>query len=112
MEGDTPLPLGSTCHRKRLHSAGEEEDEGRSRSFRPNPEGSVSTTELNLYSTPQEELRRLCQRCHIMTSQLNRQAAVLADNIALKVSNNTTHVNQWDKAKRPLIGCEEQTKTK
>lgn len=97
------------CHRKRLHSAGEEEDEGRSQSFRPNPEGLVSTAEL--YGKPQEELRRLCQRCHIMTSQLSRQAAVLADNMALKVSN-TTHVNQWDKAKHPLIGCEEQTKNK
>ncbi|CAI5684818.1 kinesin-like protein KIF26A isoform X1 [Oreochromis niloticus] len=87
VEGDTPLPLGSTCRRKRLHSAGEDEEEEvrRSCASRPNPEGSLSAGELSRYGKPEEEeLRRLCQRCHIMASQLNRQAAALADTTALK----------------------------
>lgn len=91
MEGDTPLPLGSTCRRKRLRSAGEEDEEARrSCASRPNPEGSLSASELSRYGKPEEEeeLQRLCQRCHIMGSQLNRQAAALADTTALKVRNN------------------------
>lgn len=87
VEGDTPLPLGSTCCRKRLHSAGEDEEEElrRSCASRPNPEGSLSAGELSCYGEPEEEeLQRLCQRCHIMASQLNRQAAALADTAALK----------------------------
>lgn len=94
VEGDTPLPLGSTCRRKRLHSAGEDEEEEvrRSCASRPNPEGSLSAGELSRYGKPEEEeLRRLCQRCHIMVSQLNRQAAALADTTALKVRNTSAH---------------------
>lgn len=94
VEGETPLPLGSTCRRKRLRSAGEEDDEEARRSCtsRPNPEGSLSAGELSCYGKPEQEkeLQRLCQRCHIMASQLNRQAAALADTTALKVSSNTT----------------------
>ncbi|XP_039981846.1 kinesin-like protein KIF26A [Xiphias gladius] len=88
VEGETPLPLDSTCRRKRLHSAGEEDDEEARRSCvsRPNPEGSLSASELSSYGEPEEgeEVQRLCQRCHIMASQLNRQAAALADTTALK----------------------------
>ncbi|XP_030577188.1 kinesin-like protein KIF26A [Archocentrus centrarchus] len=87
VEGETPLPLASTGRRKRLHSAGEDEEEEvrRSCASRPNPEGSLSASELSHYNKPEEEeLRRLCQRCHIMASQLNRQAAALADTTALK----------------------------
>ncbi|GLD56911.1 kinesin-like protein KIF26A [Lates japonicus] len=90
VEGETPLPLGSTYRRKRLRSAGEEDDEEARRSCtsRPNPEGSLSAGELSRYGKPEEEeeeeLQRLCQRCHIMASQLNRQAAALADTTALK----------------------------
>ena len=62
--------------------------------MRPNPEGSgcsLSAGELSRYGKreeeeeEEEELQRLCQRCHIMASQLNRQAAALADTTALKV---------------------------
>ena len=62
---------------------------------RPNPEGSLSASELSGYGKPEEEeeekeeekeVQRLCQRCHIMASQLNRQATALADPSALKVS--------------------------
>lgn len=93
VEGETSLPLGFTCHRKRLRSAGEEHDEEArwSCASRPNPEGSLSASELNRYGKPEEEeeeLQRLCQRCHIMASQLNRQAAALADTAALKVRND------------------------
>ncbi|XP_051264920.1 kinesin-like protein KIF26A isoform X3 [Dicentrarchus labrax] len=87
VEGETPLPLGSTCRRKRLRSAGEDGEETISCASRPNPEGSLSASELSRYGKPEEEgeeLQRLCQRCHIMTSQLNRQAAALADSAALK----------------------------
>lgn len=91
VEGETPLPLGSACHRKRLRSGGEDDDEvARSCESRPNPEGSLSASELSRYGKPEEEeeeLQRLCQRCHIVTSQLNRQAAALADSSALKVRN-------------------------
>uniref|UniRef100_UPI0037E8509B kinesin-like protein KIF26A n=1 Tax=Semicossyphus pulcher TaxID=241346 RepID=UPI0037E8509B len=86
VEGQTPLPLGSVSRRKRLRSAGEDEEEARSGASRPNPEGSLSASELSHYGKPEEEeeLQRLCQRCHIMASQLNRQAAALADTAALK----------------------------
>ncbi|XP_042245576.1 kinesin-like protein KIF26A isoform X4 [Thunnus maccoyii] len=93
VEGETPLPLGATGRRKRLRSAGEEDyEEARSCALRPNPEGSgssMSASELSRYGKPgeeeeEEELQRLCQRCHIMASQLNRQAAALADTTALK----------------------------
>lgn len=98
VEGDAPLPLGSTCRRKRLRSAGEEDGEETRRSCasRPNPEGSLSASELSRYGKPEEEegegeeLQRLCQRCHIMASQLRRQAAALADPAALKVRNTCT----------------------
>ncbi|KAF0024037.1 hypothetical protein F2P81_024667 [Scophthalmus maximus] len=83
---------------KRLRSVGEDEDvvaaARRSCASRPNPEGSLSAGEISRYGKeeegegpeeePGEELQRLCQRCHIMTSQLNRQAAALADASALK----------------------------
>ncbi|KAM7368440.1 hypothetical protein PAMP_014654 [Pampus punctatissimus] len=85
VEGETPLPLGAMSCRKRLRSSGEEdEEEARCCTLRPNPEGSLLVGELNCYSKPEEELQRLCQRCHIMVSQLNRQAAALADTTALK----------------------------
>lgn len=86
VEGEAPLPLGSTCRRKRLRSAGEDDEEARSCASRPNPEGSLSAGELSRYGKLEEdELQRLCQRCHIMASQLKRQAAALADSSALKV---------------------------
>lgn len=98
VEAETPLPLGMTSRRKRLRSAGEEdEDEARSCASRPNPEGSggsLSAGELSRYSEPEEELQRLCQRCHIMASQLNRQAAALADTTALKVRTLTVKMIQ------------------
>lgn len=96
VEGETHLPLGSTGTRKRLRSAGEDDDEARSCASRPNPEGSLSASELSRYGKPEEEeeeeeeLQRLCQRCHIMASQLNRQAAALTDTTALKVRNYAT----------------------
>ncbi|KAM6915499.1 kinesin-like protein KIF26A [Xenentodon cancila] len=89
VEGDTPLPL-DTCRRKCFRSAveGSDEEARRSCSYRPNPEGSLSSRELsrlgNMEVEETAELQRLCQRCHIMTSQLNRQAAALADTAALK----------------------------
>lgn len=124
MEGETLLPLGSTCRRKRLRSAGEDDEEVRRCTSRPNPEGSLSADELSRYSKPEEEeddeeLQRLCQRCHIMASQLNRQAAAMTDTTALKVSHNTTMSNMLKSSQRPntstdgtrarlcLIGCEE-----
>ncbi|XP_022614641.1 kinesin-like protein KIF26A [Seriola dumerili] len=115
VEGNTPLPLGSTCRRKRLRSAGEEDDEEARRSCasRPNPEGSLSASELSCYGKPEEEgeeLQRLCQRCHIMASQLKRQAAALADSSALKVSSNTT-LSQLSHTGRPsytLIAWKEE----
>ncbi|XP_035986462.1 uncharacterized protein LOC118559890 [Fundulus heteroclitus] len=90
VEGQTPLPLGSTCRRKRLRSSGAEEDEEARRSCarRPNPEGSLSASELSCYGKPEEreeeKQQRLCQRCHIMALQLNRQAAALADAASMK----------------------------
>ncbi|XP_070782223.1 kinesin-like protein KIF26A [Enoplosus armatus] len=89
VEGETLLPLASACRRKRLRSAGEDGEEARSCASRPNPEGSLSATQLSHYGEPEEggeeeKLQRLCQRCHIMASQLNRQAAALADTAALK----------------------------
>ncbi|KAM9840316.1 kinesin-like protein KIF26A [Aulostomus maculatus] len=83
VEGEAPLPLGSTCCRKRLHSAGDKDDkEARSCASRPNPEGSGG---WQVAGAPEEEqLQRLCQRCHIVASQLKRQAAELADTAALK----------------------------
>ena len=90
VEGDTPLPLGATYRRKRLRSAGEDDDVVRRTFSRPNPEGSLSAGELGRGCEPEgEELQRLCQRCHIVTSQLNRQAAALADSSGVKVSNRT-----------------------
>lgn len=95
MEGDKPLPVGYTYRRKRLRSAGEDDDEeARSCASRPNPEGCggwLSLGELSHCGRPdeKEQLQRLCQRCHIMASQLNRQAAALADTTALKVRLNT-----------------------
>lgn len=90
VEGQTPLPLGSASRRKRLHSAGEDDEEARSCASRPNPEGSLSASELSRYGKPEEEeeLQRLCQRCHIVTSQLNRQAAAVADSTDLKVRSD------------------------
>ncbi|MEQ2185335.1 hypothetical protein GOODEAATRI_017147, partial [Goodea atripinnis] len=73
---------------KRLRSSGEEEDEEARRSCarRPNPEGSLSASELSCYGKPEEKMQqRLCQRCHIMASQLNRQAAALADSASMKM---------------------------
>ncbi|KAM4712534.1 kinesin-like protein KIF26A isoform 2-T2 [Anableps anableps] len=91
VEGETPPPLGPTCRRKRLRSSGggEEDDEKARRSCarRPNPEGSLSAGELSSYGKPEEReerQQRLCQRCHIMASQLNRQAAALADAASMK----------------------------
>lgn len=63
---------------------------------RPNPEGSLSGEwlEEELEAEPEEEPRRLCRRCHVMMSQLNRQAA------AIKVSNDTfTPASQWGDSK-------------
>ncbi|KAL7387849.1 hypothetical protein ABVT39_002544 [Epinephelus coioides] len=114
------------CRRKRLRSAGEDDEEVRRCTSRPNPEGSLSADELSRYSKPEEEeegeegeeLQRLCQRCHIMASQLNRQAAAMTDTTALKVSHNTTLSNTLKSSQRPntstdgtqarlrLIGCE------
>lgn len=102
VEAATPLPLGPASRRKRLRSAGEDDDEARSCASRPNPEGSLSASELSNYGKPEEEeeeLQRLCQRCHIMTSQLNRQAAALADSSALKVSDITETLNQWERGR-------------
>lgn len=95
VEGDTPLPLDPTCRRKRLRSAGEEEGEEARKCclYRPNPEGSLSAGELSHYGKmeeEEEELQRMCQRCYIMASQLNRQAAALADTAALKVRTYVT----------------------
>ncbi|PWA14350.1 hypothetical protein CCH79_00018510 [Gambusia affinis] len=89
-EGQTPLPLGSACGRKRLRSSGGGEDEARrSCARRPNPEGSLSAGELSSYGKPEEEKQqRLCQRCHIMASQLNRQAAALTDAASMKTLNS------------------------
>ncbi|XP_029282173.1 LOW QUALITY PROTEIN: kinesin-like protein KIF26A [Cottoperca gobio] len=92
VEGGTLLPLGSSYRRKRLRSAGEDDEKATGCASRPNPEGSLSANELSRYSKPEEEeeqeeeeeLQRLCRRCHIMASQLNRQAAALTDNVALK----------------------------
>ncbi|XP_077949969.1 kinesin-like protein KIF26A isoform X3 [Gasterosteus aculeatus] len=81
VEGRTLLPLDSPLTRKRLRSAGEEED-ARGCGTRPNPKGSQSAGELSHSQEeeePEEELCRLCQRCHIVASQLNRQAAALKD---------------------------------
>ncbi|XP_055362555.1 kinesin-like protein KIF26A isoform X2 [Betta splendens] len=77
VEGDPPLPPDSTCRRKWLHSA--EEEVRKSCASRPNPEGEPGQS-----SGSEDELQSLCQRCHIMASQLNRQAAALADTAALK----------------------------
>ncbi|XP_068565341.1 kinesin-like protein KIF26A [Cebidichthys violaceus] len=88
VEGQTLLPLDSPFSRKRLRSAGDDDEEARDSESRPNPEGSLSAGELSRYreeeelkgkeqKEKEEELLRLCQRCHIMTSQLNRQAAAL-----------------------------------
>lgn len=64
---------------------------------RPNPEGSLSGEwlEEELEAEPEEEPQRLCQRCHVMMSQLNRQAA------ALKVSR-LTRGSQWGDSKAPF----------
>lgn len=85
---------------------GEEEDDEeaqKSCARRPNPEGSLSAGELSrcgemMEEEEEEELQRLCQRCHIMTSQLSRQAAALTDTAAQKVRNTSTlsHTNnKW-----------------
>lgn len=93
VEGATRLPLESTGCRKRLRSEeGEEEQEAR-RTWerRPNPEGSLSAGELSSYGKledDEEKLQRLCQRCQVMATQLNRQAAALTDTAALQVRNN------------------------
>ncbi|KAK3516041.1 hypothetical protein QTP70_002735 [Hemibagrus guttatus] len=59
---------------KKLHSA-DEIQHGR----RPNPEGAGSVTVRELSTG------RACQRCHILTNQLNRQALALAESGSLKV---------------------------
>ncbi|XP_051511866.1 kinesin-like protein KIF26A [Myxocyprinus asiaticus] len=66
--------------RKRLHSA-EEVQCGN----RPNPEGagSVSVTELS-HSESKQVRESLCQRCQIITDELNRQALELAEPGTLK----------------------------
>lgn len=90
LEDDSSLPLGTTCHRNNLRSARYKDEEARRNcASRSNREGSVSAGELHAYGNPEEEekLQRLCQRCHMMASQLNRQAAALADTSALKVRN-------------------------
>ncbi|XP_031436924.1 kinesin-like protein KIF26A isoform X2 [Clupea harengus] len=76
---ETPLSLGLNP-RKRLHSA-EEVKCG----SRPNPEGagSVSVTEIS-QSERKDDGDTLCQRCHIIASELNRQAFTLADPGSLK----------------------------
>lgn len=94
VEGATRLPLDSTGCRKRLRSAEEEEEEQKARrtwELRPNPEGSLSAGELSSYGKTEddeEKLQRLCQRCQVMATQLNRQAAALTDTAALQVRNN------------------------
>ncbi|XP_068198640.1 kinesin-like protein KIF26A [Antennarius striatus] len=101
VEGATPLPLGSTAGRKRLRSAGEDGEEGRSCASRPNPEGSLSANELSRYGEPEEEEEELkmCHRCHAMTSHLERQAAALADSSAEKDPAYTCFL--FDKLQRP-----------
>ncbi|XP_051954786.1 kinesin-like protein KIF26A [Xyrauchen texanus] len=66
--------------RKRLHSA-EDVQSGN----RPNPEGagSVSVTELS-HSENKQGRESLCQRCQIITDELNRQALELAEPGTLK----------------------------
>ncbi|XP_013879333.1 uncharacterized protein LOC106528656 [Austrofundulus limnaeus] len=92
VEGDTPLPLGSTCRRKRLRSVGEEDEEAQ-KGCRPNPEGSLSAGELSCYGRREEEVeeeeeqQRLCQHCLIMASQLSRQAAALTDSAEQKIGD-------------------------
>ncbi|KAM4633495.1 kinesin-like protein KIF26A [Polymixia lowei] len=81
VEGDAPLPLGSTHRRKRLNSAPDEEA---GCGGRPTPEGSLSVTELGLYGRKDDEPRKLCQKCQFLGAELNRQALALADPLALK----------------------------
>ncbi|GAA6079170.1 kinesin-like protein KIF26A isoform X1, partial [Tachysurus ichikawai] len=57
----------------KLHSADEIQH-----SRRPNPEGAGSVTVRELST------RRACQRCYIITNQLNRQALALAESDSLK----------------------------
>ncbi|KAK5601486.1 hypothetical protein CRENBAI_025446 [Crenichthys baileyi] len=107
VEGETPLPLGSTCHRKRLRSSGEEEDEEARKSCarRPNPEGSLSASELSRYGKPEEKKQqRLCQCCHIMASQLNRQAAALADSASMKGPNRFSGIDMFSVQQVPANG--------
>ncbi|XP_054475003.1 kinesin-like protein KIF26A [Anoplopoma fimbria] len=55
VEGRTRLPLGSTCSRKRLRSAGEDDEEVQGWATRANPEGSLSAGELSCYEKKEEE---------------------------------------------------------
>lgn len=57
---------------------------------RPNPEGaggSVAVSELSHYGRRHEDPGKLCQRCHIMGRELNRQALAVVDPAALEVRN-------------------------
>ncbi|KAF4071159.1 hypothetical protein AMELA_G00281720 [Ameiurus melas] len=68
-----PLHYGGLGPRKKLHSADEIQH-----GCRPNPEGAGSV------SARERSTGRPCQRCHILTNQLNRQALALAESGPLK----------------------------
>ncbi|XP_053469911.1 kinesin-like protein KIF26A [Ictalurus furcatus] len=68
-----PLHYGGLGPRKKLHSADEIQH-----GCRPNPEGAGSA------SAKERGTGRACQRCHILTNQLNRQALALAESGTLK----------------------------
>ncbi|KAM8832844.1 kinesin-like protein KIF26A [Spinachia spinachia] len=80
VEGPTLLPLDSSLTRKCLHSAAKEDEVARGCVTRPNPERSKSAGEQSFSpeeEEPEEELERLCPRCHLVASQHGRQAAAL-----------------------------------
>lgn len=93
-------------------AAGDHDHHQASCASRPNPEGSLAAGELREQEEDRqwegheeeqwEEPQQLCQRCHIVMSQLRRQAAALTDRSSLQVRNPVRCSGGWQHGDRYL----------
>lgn len=107
--GEAPLLLRDSGGERTppYHAAGDHDHHQVSCASRPNPEGSLSAGELREQEQEEdrqwegheeeqwEELQQLCRRCHIVMSQLRRQAAALTDRSSLQVRNSVRCSGGW-----------------
>lgn len=112
--GEAPVHLldSSGGRTPPYHAAADHDHNQASCASRPKPEGSLSAGELREQEQEEdwqwegheeeqwEELQQLCRRCHIVMSQLRRQAAALTDRSSLQVRNPVRCSGGWQHSDR------------